>query len=245
MTRLLVLFCLLAQLGRAQELTVAAAASLEAPLHKIDLVYHAARLTLTYGSSGALQKQIENGAPIDVFISASVLQMDVLEAEGLILAGSRTNFLSNQLVLIVPKDFKGVSSFRDLTNAAVRHIALGEPRSVPVGQYAAQTLKYFNLTNAVQPKAVYGADVRQVLTYVENGDAEAGIVYQSDAQSSDKVQLVATAPPESHKPIIYCAAIVKRSLVPQLGAGFIQLLGVPAARRIFRELGFTPDVPLP
>lgn len=233
-------FCLLAQLSFGQELTVGAAASLKPALEKITTLDSSVKPTFTFGSSGTLQKQIENGAPIDVFISAALSQMEALDKKGLIASATRTNFLGNKLVLIAPKASSRPANLQDLKAAEIRHIAMGEPKSVPAGQYAAQALQHLDLLEVLQPKAVYGADVRQVLTYVERGDAEAGIVYQSDAQSSDKVRLVTVIPPETHSPIIYAAAIVKDAKHEAAAAAFLRLLTSPEARKIFLELGFTP-----
>jgi molybdate transport system substrate-binding protein len=238
--KLFLLFCLIAPLCFAQEITIGAAASLKPALDKIAADYHAAKLTFTFGSSGTLQKQIENGAPIDVFLSAALRQMDALEQRGLIVPTSRTNFIANALVLIVPNDSRIVNSFDDLDRPGVHHLALGETNSVPAGQYAAQTLRFLHLLDVLQPKAVYGSDVRQVLTYVERGDVDAGLVYQSDATSSSKVRVVATAPPASHAPILYCAAVVKDSRQAEDAAKFVRYLASPAAEKALVELGFTP-----
>lgn len=144
-------------------------------------------MTFNLGSSGSLQKQIEQGAPADIFISAAQKQMDDLDKQSLLADGTRKDLLVNKIVLITPKDNKtGISDFSDIITDKVSKIALGDPKSVPAGQYAEQVFKNLNYNDAVTPKAVYGNDVRTVLTWVENGEADCGIVYKTDAAISDK-----------------------------------------------------------
>ncbi len=224
-------------------LTVSAAISLKDALDEVKQIYTAdnpsVSIAINYGASGTLQLQIEQGAPVDVFLSAAPKQMDALDSKGLLLEGTRKDLLRNEVVLIVPKDSSlGISSFQDLTRADVKQVALGEPTSVPAGQYAKEVLTSMGIYDAVNSKAVLGKDVRQVLTYVETGNVDAGIVYSTDALSSSKVKVVAQAPPKSHSPVIYPVAVIKSSKNPSAAKQFAAFLSSPKAAAIFHKFGF-------
>jgi molybdate transport system substrate-binding protein len=226
------------------DLTVSAAISLKDALDEAKQIYTAESPNVTiaanYGASGTLQLQIEQGAPVDVFLSAAPKQMDALDAKGLLLEGTRKNLLRNEVVLIVPKDSSaGISSFQDLTRADVKQIALGEPMTVPAGQYAKEVLTSLGIYDAVNSKAILAKDVRQVLTYVETGNVDAGIVYATDAMSSAKVKVVATAPAKSHSPVIYPAAVIKASKNPAAARAFLDFLAGPRGQAVFQKYGFT------
>lgn len=193
-----------------------------------------------FGGSGTLAREIEQGAPVDALISAGAKQVDALEQEGLLVAGTRKNLLRNSLVLIVPAN-SHVANFTDLAEPGVRLIALGDPGSVPAGQYGAQTLRALNLYQAISNKIVLCKDVRQVLTYVETGEADAGLVYATDARLSRRVRVVATAPETSHDPIVYPVAAIKGGRNLKRVEDFIAFLSSPAAQAIFRQYGFTPE----
>ena len=190
------------------------------------------------GSSGTLALEIEEGAPVDAFISAASKPMDDLEAKGLIAPGTRRNLASNSLVLIAPRDSR-LRDFQGLTDSSVRLIALGDPASVPAGQYGRQTLAALHLLDRLDRKFVMGGDVRQVLTYVETGNADAGIVYATDAQTSGRVRIVAVAPDWSHDAIVYPAAVVRASQKEDAARNFIDYLSKPEAQGIFAKHGFT------
>jgi molybdate transport system substrate-binding protein len=226
------------------DLTVSAAISLKDALDEAKQIYAAENpnvaIAANYGASGTLQLQIEQGAPVDIFLSAAPKQMDALDAKGLLLAGTRKNLLRNEVVLIVPNDYSaGISSFQDLTRADVKQIALGEPVTVPAGQYAKEVLTSLGIYDAVNSKAILAKDVRQVLTYVETGNVDAGIVYATDAMSSAKVKVVATAPAKSHSPVIYPAAVIKASKNPAAARAFLDFLAGPRGRAVFQKYGFT------
>ena len=230
---------------RQVNLTISAAISMKDSLDEVQRDFTAANPSISiacnYGASGTLQQQIEHGAPVDVYLSASPNQMDALDKRGLLLPGTRKNLLRNEVVLIVPKDPRSsVSSFQDLTRRDVKQIALGEPITVPAGEYAKEVLTYFGIYGAVQPKAVLAKDVRQVLTYVETGNVDAGIVYSTDAASSSQVKVVATAPEKSHAPAIYPVAVIKNSREPAAARAFEDFLLGARARAIFQKYGFTP-----
>ncbi len=222
--------------SRAQNeaITVSAAASLKEPLAEI---CKGRNVTLNFGGSGALQQQIENGAPVDVFISAAPQQMDALESKGLLVPGSRRDLLRNELALIAAAGTE-IRSFQDLTNDAVKRIAIGEPKSVPVGKYAQEVFTSLKLLDAVKAKLVFTVDVRQVLASVESRNADAGVVYVSDAKTSKNVRVVATAPDGSHSPIVYPVAIIKASAHRADAEKFEQLLLSPEAAAIFTRCGF-------
>lgn len=224
------------------EITVSAAASLKDALNEIKPLYEAEnpdiKLVLNFGSSGTLQQQIEQGAPVDLFISAGKSQMDSLEEKQLLVNTSRMNILGNELVLIVGKDNYAVNRFTDLKEPWVKHIGIGEPESVPAGKYAKEVLSSLEIWDALEPKYVQAKDVRQVLAYVETGNAEAGLVYKSDTTASDKVRIAAVAPENSHKPIVYPAAVIKSSKNSAAAGDFLRFLGRPEAKNIFLKYGF-------
>lgn len=224
------------------KLTLSAAASVQDALGEIQTAYVRVEphVTLTYnlGSSGSLAQQIHQGAPSDVFLSASPHWMDDLEAQDQIWTDSRRDLLQNTLVLVVPSDSQ-IATFADLQDNAVRKVAMGEPKSVPAGSYAKESLTALGLWEGLQPKWVYGKDVRQVLAYVETGHVEAGLVYATDAQRSEQVVAIATAPPHSHTPITYPIAVVKDSRHPEAARDFIQFLSRDPATTIFQRHGFS------
>jgi molybdate transport system substrate-binding protein len=226
------------------DLTVSAAISLKDALDEVRTLYISQNprvsLAMNYGASGTLQLQIEQGAPADIFLSAAPKQMDALATKGLLLDGTRKDLLRNEVVLIVPKDSTSkISSFQDLARGDVKQVALGEPVTVPAGQYAKQVLTSLGIYDAVNAKAVLAKDVRQVLTYVETGNVDAGVVYSTDALSSSKVKVVATAPATSHDPVIYPAAVIKDSKNAAAARAFLDFLSGAQATVIFKKYGFT------
>jgi molybdate transport system substrate-binding protein len=253
--RRLALWCVIAWMGLAfpptrlaakpaVRLTVSAAASLKDALTVIDQDFQRSHpdiaITPNFGASGTLQLQIEQGAPVDVFISAAPQQMDALAAKNLLLGDTRANLLENELVLIAPRDSKTVGGFGDLKRADVRVIAVGDPRSVPAGTYAQQVLTALGIYDAVKSKITLATDVRQVLADVETGSAEAGLVYSTDAAISPKVRVVMDAPTGTHQPIVYPAAVLRASMNPDAAREFVKYLASPAARAVFLKYGFRP-----
>jgi molybdate transport system substrate-binding protein len=226
------------------ELTVSAAISLKDSLDEIGQLYHAqvpdAEIHFNYGASGTLQRQVEEGAPVDVFVSASPNQMDALESKGLVLPGTRKDLVKNAIVLIVPKGHAGISSFQDLARPEAKIIAVGEPQTVPAGKYAQEVLTHLGLYDLLKPKFVLGKDVRHVLTYVATGNADAGIVYATDAKTSDQVTVIATAPEESHSLVTYPVAVLKSSKNAAAAQAFVDFLLGPKARGVFQKYGFIP-----
>ena len=223
-------------------LTISAAASLKDAMDQIKILYTKDKpnvtLTINLGASGSLEQQIEQGAPADIFISAANKQMDDLKAKNLIDETTLTTFLGNSLVLVVPTSSTGISSFNDLTGDKVKKIAIGEPKSVPAGQYALETFKNLNITEKLQPKEVQGKDVKEVLSWVETENADAGVVYGTDAKASTKVKVVATADENSHSPIVYPMAVIKNSSNAEAAKAFLKYLSTTKAKKVFEGLGF-------
>ena len=242
-------FALRASPEETASITVSAAISLKDALDELGPIFQVQQhrrnggngtaVTYNYGGSGTLARQIEQGAPVDVFFSAAEKQMDELAAQGLIDADSRRDLVGNSLVLIAPAQATTLHSFQDLSNPAIKAIALGETSTVPAGMYARQTLEHLGLFAALEKKVVYAKDVRAVLTYVETGNADAGMVYQTDANTSKKIRVVAIAPPDSHDPILYPAAVLRDSKNKPAARAFLDFLQGPDARAIFQKYGFT------
>lgn len=224
-------------------ITVSAAASLKEAFTEIGNRYRANTgnlVSFNFGASGALQKQIEAGAPVDVFASAGTRQMDEVAGRGLIDSASRRDFAQNALALIVPADSNlTLSAFTDLASAQVQKIAVGNPKTVPAGQYTEEVFDYFNLRDSLQSKLITAEDVRQVLDYVMRGEVDAGVVYMTDAKTATtRVQVLATAPEASHSPILYPIAIMKDSQHKPAAQEFVNLLTSAEGQRILHQYGF-------
>jgi molybdate transport system substrate-binding protein len=226
------------------ELNISAAASLTGVLKEINALYTQENpnvtITPNFASSGTLQQQIEQGAPADVFISAGAKQMDTLQTENLVLNDTRQNIVANTLVMIVPTNSTlGLTSFNDLTLDKVKKIAVGDSKSVPAGTYAKMAFDELGITAKVTPKEVIGADVRQVLTYVETGDVDAGLVFITDAYTSSKVRIIASAPADVNAKIIYPLAVLKSSKNVDAAKAYISFLFSDKTKTIFEIYGFT------
>jgi molybdate transport system substrate-binding protein len=227
----------------AVTLTISAAASLTESMEEIKKLYTAEKSNVTivynFGASGSLQQQIEQGAPVDIFLSAAAKQMDALDAKSLILKDTRANLLENKVVLIIPKDSTGITDFKDVTSDKIKKIALGEPKSVPVGQYSEEIFTKLGILHTVKPKAIYAKDVKGVLTWVESGNADAGIVYSTDAKASTKITVVAEAPIGSHSPILYPAAVIKDSKNLEAAKDFMKFISSAKCKVVYEKYGFT------
>jgi molybdate transport system substrate-binding protein len=223
------------------EIMVSAAASLQNSLDIVAADYEKAhpgiKLVFNYGASGTLQKQIEQGAPADLFLSAGEKQMDALVKGGFI--EDHAVLLKNQLVMIVPSDFKAeVTALTQLTDSIIKRVAIGQPESVPAGQYAKEALTATKAWEPLQNKLVYAKDVRQVLSYVETGNADAGFVYKTDALTSKKVAIALTAGEELHQPIHYPVGIIDNSQHQEEAEAFYRYLQSEEAEEIFASNGF-------
>jgi molybdate transport system substrate-binding protein len=225
-------------------LTISVATSLRDVMGEIKTLYlhdHAdIAITLNITGSGAIQRQIENGEHVDVFISASPQEVFALQKKDLLAENSIRNVAKNTLVLIVPKENATTHSFSDLTKPEVRQIAVGQPRIVAAGTYTTATFRFLKLTDALAQKLVPLPDVRQIVSHVGNGLADAGVVYTTDAMKSDKVRIAATAGAETHQLILYPSAIPKTALHQTAAREFSAFLVTPEAQALFRKHGFLP-----
>jgi len=226
-------------------LTVSAAASLTDCMTEIQTAfneqYPQVTITDNFGSSGSLQQQIEQGAPADIFISAGKKQMTALKDGGLMVDESIKDILQNQLVLVVPSvSTATIDSFEKLADASIAKIAIGDPDSVPAGKYAQQVFQNLNIADSISGKLVLAKDVREVLSWVETGNVDAGVVYTTDALNNDKVKVCATASEGSHDPIVYPVGIVKASTNQEAAKAFVDFLSTDTAKEIFTKYGFTP-----
>ena len=233
-------------LARAQEITLSVAISMKEAVETLGRQFTQARpgvmLRYNFGSSGELQKQIEAGAPVDLFISAAQRQMDELGQKGLIDTASRRVFARNVLTVIKPAGSAlDISKPADLLDPKVRRIVIGNPRTVPVGQYAEESLKALALWDRVQPKLVFAENVRQALDYVARGEVEAGFVYSTDIPMRAGQVTEAFRPAEdTYRPVTYPVAVVKDSRQPALARAFIDLLMSREGQSALSRLGFQP-----
>lgn len=229
-------------------LLVGAATSLQPVLQSITPAYRQAypdrTIDYNFSASGILQQQIERGIPIDVFISAAEKQMKALQEKGLLRTDTVQNFLTNQLVLITPKESAEHSlDFRQLVKPEIKRISIGEPRTVPAGEYAMEVFRNLGIVDRVRSKLIYANNVKAVLTAVEMQEVDAGIVYITDAKSSEKVTIAAIADSKLHSQISYQIAILKSSLSPDLARQYINFLRSSSGKDIFKKYGFTPVDP--
>ena len=228
-----------------KEVNLAAAASLkyvydEKLIPMFEQKYPGVKVTPTYASSGDLQTQIENGLETDVFMSAANKQMDALVEEGIINNDTNLQFLENKVVLIVPADSNSnISSFDDLINVE-GNIAIGDPESVPAGQYAQEVLNNTGIWDDVESKLSLGTDVTAVLNQVAQGSADCGIVYATDAKSTDDVKVICEAPDDALKtPVIYPVAAIKDTNDTDATKAFMDFLQTQEAKDVFVDYGFT------
>ena len=227
------------------EILVAAAVSLKEVLDEAAARFEMERpdvgVALDFAASGILLKQIEQGAPVDLFISASASEIDHLEKEGLIAAGSRKTLASNSLVAIVPTGSVPPASLARLAENRFDRIAVGNPSTVPAGRYAQEALASLGLLDILRPRFVFGESVRQVLEYVARGEASAGLVYGSDARAAEgRIVLGAKAPPESHSPILYQSAITSAAPHAAIVNELLEFLLSGGGQRLFLSHGFLP-----
>lgn len=229
--------------GEQTELTILAAASLTDVCGELKTMYETAHpgvtLTFSFAGSGALQTQIEEGAPADLFISAAKKQMNALKEEGLMKEDSICSLLENKVVLITPADSElGLTSFEDVKKDEVTMIGIGEVESVPAGQYAKTIFTNLGIWEDVEKKANFGTDVRTVLGWVETSAVSCGVVYATDAYAGEKVKIVAEAPAGSCDPVIYPAGVVKASRHADEAQAFLDYLRTDEAMKVFEKYGF-------
>ncbi len=224
-------------------LTVSAAASLQDALEAVDPLFEQTHPTIqvdyNFASSGALQRQIEQGAPVDVFFSAAAKQMDALAEKNLIFPETRRNLVANRLVLIAPGNSDlDLNRLDHLKENRVRKISVGEFRSTPVGQYAEEAFQNLGLLEELRPKFVFGNNVRSVLAAVESGNVDAGLVYATDAKLSNLVKSAAIAPIGTHSAIVYPIAVLTTSAQVEAAATYIDFLTDSRAQAVFEKFGF-------
>jgi molybdate transport system substrate-binding protein len=227
---------------RASDVLVFGAASLSEALRDIASDYQKQsgdKLILNLEASSTLARQIEEGVRADVFFSADEAKMDGLEKKGLIAAGTRKDRLSNSLVIIVSsEDGPAISGPRDLASDKVKHVAVGDPKMVPVGVYAKEYLEKLNLWDAVKGKVIATENVRGALAAVESGNVDAGIVYKTDAVLSKKVKVAFEVPSAEGPKIRYPVAAVREGRNPEGARRFLDYLGTDGAFRVFQKYGF-------
>ncbi len=228
--------------GDPVELTVSAAASLTDAMEELKGIYQEKHknvtLTFNFGASGTLQNQIQEGAKVDVFVSAAQKQMNELIEKEMVDKADAADLLVNEVVLITTskRDDLNIEKVEDLVNEEVKTIALGEPGGVPVGQYSEEILTHLGILDQVKQKVSYGSDVRQVLSWVASGEADAGLVYRTDAMiEGDNVKIVTAAPEGSHKPVIYPVSVLKGSENREASLEFIEFLKSDEGIAVFEK----------
>lgn len=226
-----------------ESITVSAAISLKNVFEEIAPLFEARtkkKIYFNFGSSGDLGAQIKAGAPVDVFASASAKDMDALE--DFIVKNTKVDFAANEIVLIQYASSKlRMRSFEDLQRNEIQKIAIGNPQSVPAGKYADEVLHSLNLFATVKEKLIFGENVRQVLDYVARNEVDAGIVYASDALSKSRdVVIVAKAPQNSHKRVIYPIALMKAAKNEKAARAFMALVCSPDGAKVLSKYGFKP-----
>jgi molybdate transport system substrate-binding protein len=238
---LLVVAILAARTLVAAQVTVFAAASLTESLQEIAAAYEKQsgdKIVFNFAASGTLARQIEEGAPADIFFSADEAKADALEKKGLLVKETRKSLLGNSLVIVTPPDSAAIQSPSDLTNAAVKRVALGDTRIVPAGTYAKAYLEKSGLWAGLEPKVVPCENVRAVLAAVESGNVDAGVVYKTDAAISKKVKVAFEVPAADGPKISYPAALLANAPQPDAAKKFLGCLTGSEADAIFARHGF-------
>lgn len=227
-----------------QEIVVFAGAGLKDALAEVADLYRrqhpGTKVSFNFAGAGTLQKQVEQGTPADVVIFPGERQMNALEKEKLIDRTTRKKILADKLVLITPKDVKKVKGFTDLASPGVGRVSIGDPATVPAGEWAKETLVNLGLWDKVQPKLVLARDVQQVRAHVETGNVDAGLVWRSTAVASPKVRIAAEAPAKAHRPIFFTGAVLSNIRQKEAAAAFLRYLTGPEAAVVFARRGFTP-----
>jgi molybdate transport system substrate-binding protein len=227
----------------AAELTVQAAASLTDAMKEIGAAYEkksGEKMQFNFGASSLLERQIEEGAPADVFLSADEEKMDALEKKGLVMTGTRRSLLSNSLVIVVPADASVTpKSVADLAKPEFKKLALAETQTVPAGIYAREYLEKLGFWDKVKEKVVPTENVRAALAAVESGNVDAGIVYKTDALISKKLKIAVEIASAEGPKISYPVAVVKSSKAPESAKKFVEYLAGPDAMAVFKKFGFT------
>jgi molybdate transport system substrate-binding protein len=233
-----------AQSKSAHEITVSAAISLKNAFEEIGKTFMqkhpGTKVIFNFGASGDLARQIETGAPVDVFASAAQKDMDDIGKKDLIAANSRKDFAKNGLVLVKPANSTiPLQTLMDLQKKEIRKIAIGNPKTVPAGRYAEEGLRHHNLWDAVKDKLIFAENVRQVLDYVARDEVDAGLVYSTDAMvRSKEVKVVMKLSEGSHRPVVYPIGVIKGTKVETLSRGFVDFVISTEGQRILSQHGF-------
>lgn len=225
----------------SKSLIISAAASLKEPLEEIKASFEKnknIKIDVNYGASGTLQKQIEEGAPVDIFISAGISQMDALDKKDLLLKSTTEDLLLNSLVLILSNSFdKNIKDISEIKGKNIK-ISLGEVNTVPAGQYAVEALKSLNVYSDFEKNIIYAKDEKSVVNYVEQGEVVAGIVYESEATSLKNSYVAYRIPSSSHKTIVYKVSVISSSKEKDLSKEFINYLKNSSNKKIFEKYKF-------
>jgi molybdate transport system substrate-binding protein len=231
-------------LAATHEITISAAISLKNAFEEIGKIFREknpeVKLFFNFGGSGDLARQIEAGAPVDVFASAAPKDMDDIDRKGMIAPNSRKDFARNTVVVIKPvNSTTGLSSLKDLLRGEVKRIAVGNPKTVPAGRYAEEALRHFSLWEALKDKLVFGENVRQVLDYVARNEADAGLVYSTDAAvRGTDVKIVEKLPADSHQPVVYPIGVIKGTKEEPPARAFVDAVVSPEGQKILSQYGF-------
>jgi len=204
------------------------------------------KVVFNFGASGDLARQIEAGAPVDVFASAAPKEMDDLDRKGLLAANSRKNFTGNAIVLVKPVHSNiPLQSLKDLQREEVKKVVIGNPKTVPAGRYAAEVLRHFNLWDAIKDKLIFAEHVRQALDYVARNEVEAGLVYSTDAMvRSKEIRVVMKVPEGSHQSVVYPIGVIKGTQEEALSRAFVDLVISKEGQRILSRYGFISVDPM-
>jgi molybdate transport system substrate-binding protein len=226
-----------------QPLLVSAASSLKGAFTEIGKAFdqgNNAKTTFNFDASGTLQKQIEGGAPVDVFASAAPKQVKALLDKNLVDSASVKTFASNEIVLVVPANSTlGITSFEDLAKATVKKVTYGDPKVAPHGVAAEEILNKIGLLDKVKPNVIYAANVSQALEYVSRGEVDAGLIFASEAKTGgDKIKVAATSDPGWHSPIAYVMATISASKVKTLAQAFVDFVAGADGQAILQTYGF-------
>jgi molybdate transport system substrate-binding protein len=227
----------------SETLTIAAANSLRDAFRQILPLFEAQNkeinVRVNYGPSQTLSKQIEEGAPVDVFLPSQVEEIDQLEKKGLVIQGTRRVYAGTSLVLITGTELPApIASVQDLRTTLIRYIAIGDPKTSLVGKVAAQYLKYSKLDSQLKSQIVYGEHSRAVLDLVVKGEADLGVVYRTDAVANRKIRILDEAPVDSHTPVHYGVATVWTAKNISGAGDFINFLGTPKIQALLQDHGF-------
>lgn len=223
-----------------KEITISAAASLKEPLEELAAEFEKqkdVKVNINFSGSGTLRRQIEQGAPADIFFPAGEEYMDALEQKNLIDKASRIDMLSNSMVLITSDEFKIIGTIEELKDMQGK-LALGETNTVPAGKYAKESLINLGLLDELQNKIIYTKDVKEVVKYVEQGEVQAGIVYESDTVNLMHSSVVLKLPEDTYEDIIYPAAIISDSKNKEISREFLDYLKSSEGSKVFSKYKF-------